>query len=70
MPSHKGIHICKPHEPIHNPKLAKEYAFLNAPADQQLDRRKKQRRHNSTYPKGEICVPMTVLWLKKVLFSA
>jgi len=52
MPSHKVIHICKPHELTHNPKLAKEYAFINAPADRQPAGRKEQRRHNSTYPKG------------------
>jgi hypothetical protein len=51
MPTHKVIHIYKPHEPSHKPKLAKEYAFLNAPIDRQLDVRKEQRRHNSTYPK-------------------
>ncbi|MDP3441864.1 MAG: hypothetical protein Q8T08_03295 [Ignavibacteria bacterium] len=54
MPSHKVIHICKPHEPTHNSKLAKEYAFINAPADRQPDGRKEQRRHNSTYPKGGV----------------
>ena len=54
MPTHKVIHIYKPHEPSHKPKLAKEYAFLNAPIDRQLDVRKEQRRHNSTYPKGGV----------------
>lgn len=54
MPPHKVIHICKPLEPTHNPKLAKEYAFLNAPADRQAAERKEQRRHNSTYPKGGV----------------
>jgi len=51
MPTHKVIHICKPHEPTHKPKLSKEYAFPNAPADRLADGRKEQRRHNSTYPK-------------------
>ena len=54
MPSHKVIHIFKPLEPSHNPKLAKEYALLNAPADIQPAERKEQRRHNSTYPKGGV----------------
>jgi len=54
MPTHKVIHICKPHEPTHKPKLAKEYAFPIAPADRQADDRKEQRRDNSTYPKGGV----------------
>ena len=54
MPTHKVIHICKPHKTTHEPKLAKEYAFPNAPADRLADGRKEQRRHNSTYLKGGV----------------
>jgi hypothetical protein len=37
MPTLKAIHISKPHQPTHKPKLAKEYVFANA------DRRSKKK---------------------------
>ena len=54
MPTHKVIHICKPHEPTHKPKLAKEYAFSNAPADRQTNRRKEHRTDNSGFAKKRV----------------
>ena len=58
MPSHKVIHICKRLEPSHNPKLAKEYALLNASAYRQPAERKQQRRHNSTLAIGGVSSPL------------
>ena len=54
MPTHKVIHICKPHEPTHEPKLAKEYAFPNAPADRLADGRKEHRTDNSGFAKKRV----------------
>lgn len=51
MPSHKLVHICKPHEPTRKPMPEKEYAILTHHQTTSR-RRKKPRRHNSTYPKG------------------
>ena len=54
MPTHKVIHICKPHEPTHKPTLAKEYAFPNAPADRQPDGREEHRTDNSGFAKKRV----------------
>lgn len=40
-------HIFNSHKPTHRPKIAKEYAFPNAPEDRQTNGRKEQRRHNT-----------------------
>jgi hypothetical protein len=41
IPTHKAIHICKPHKPAHEPKLAKENAFPTA----QKQRHNRQTNH-------------------------
>jgi hypothetical protein len=54
MPTHKVIHICKPHKPTHKPMLAKEYAFSNTPEDRQTEGRKKHRTDNSGFAKKRV----------------
>ena len=54
MPTHKVIHICKPHEPMHKPKLAKEYAFSTPPAVRQTNGREERRTVNKGFAKKRV----------------
>jgi hypothetical protein len=63
------IHICKPHKPAHEPKLAKEYAFPNAQTQRHSSTDKPRPKEGQlvTAPtqKAGFRVPKTVLWLIK-----
>ena len=45
MPTLKAIHICNSHQPMLQPKTAKEYVFANA----DRLRKNKERKHNNVY---------------------
>ena len=50
MPTLKAIHICNSHQPMLQPKIAKEYVFANA--DRQT--KKEHRTHNITYTQAGV----------------
>ena len=79
MPTLKAIHICNSHQPMLQPKIAKEYVFANAERNpykrMKIKTKKEHRTHNSTYTQvgvqcfyeSEVLNPSSVLLMK---FSA
>ena len=55
---HKAIHICNSHQPMLQPKIAKEYVFTNADRktykQMNINTIKEHRTHNITYTQAGV----------------
>ena len=58
MPTLKAIYICNSHQPMLQPKIAKEYVFANAERNpykrMKIKTKKEHRTHNITYTQAGV----------------
>ena len=50
MPTLKAIHICNSLQPLHKPKIAKEYVFANA--ERRTERKKPAENNGNRCTRG------------------